>query len=219
MSNTDSFIDEVTQEVQRDRLFALMRRYGWIGIVAILALVGYASWSEWQKSRQATQAQALGDSILTAMAVEDTPGQALAAIEAEGEAGAIVALLAAANGGDQAAAAQLGAMANDPALRPLYRDLAALRAVMLSADTTAPDDRIAALTPLARPGAPYRVLAEEQIALAEIEAGRPADAIARLTRISEDNEASVALQRRVAQLLVALDDVAQGAEPAGNSQN
>ncbi|MFA5582249.1 MAG: hypothetical protein WDA25_09905 [Paracoccaceae bacterium] len=218
MSNTDSFIDEVTQEVQRDRLFALMRRYGWIGIVAILALVGYASWSEWEKSRQAAQAQALGDSILAALAVEDNPGPALAAIEADGEAGAIVALLAAANGGDEAAA-QLGAMANDPALRPIYRDLAALRAVMLSADTTAPDDRIAALTPLARPGAPYRVLAEEQIALAEIEAGRQTDAVARLTRISEDNEAGVALQRRVAQLLVALDDVAQGAEPAGNSQN
>ena len=29
MSDTDSFIDEVTEEVRRDALFAQFRRYGW----------------------------------------------------------------------------------------------------------------------------------------------------------------------------------------------
>lgn len=40
MSDTDSFIEEVTEEVRRDRLFGLMRRYGWIAVLAVLLLVG-----------------------------------------------------------------------------------------------------------------------------------------------------------------------------------
>ncbi len=37
MSNNDSFIDEVNEEVRRDKLYALFRKYGWIGVVAVLA--------------------------------------------------------------------------------------------------------------------------------------------------------------------------------------
>ena len=36
MSNPDSFIDEVTEEVRRDRLFAMFRKYGWIGVAIVL---------------------------------------------------------------------------------------------------------------------------------------------------------------------------------------
>ena len=45
MSNPDSFIDEVTEEVRRDRLFALFRKYGWIGLVVVLGIVGGAGWT------------------------------------------------------------------------------------------------------------------------------------------------------------------------------
>ena len=37
MSETDSFIDEVNEEVRRDRLYGALRRYGWIAILAVLA--------------------------------------------------------------------------------------------------------------------------------------------------------------------------------------
>ena len=46
MSNPDSFIDEVTEEVRRDRLFRLFRKYGWIGVVIILGLVGGTAWTD-----------------------------------------------------------------------------------------------------------------------------------------------------------------------------
>ena len=48
VSNPDSFIDEVTEEVRRDKLFAFFRRYGWIGVVLALLIVGGAAYSEWQ---------------------------------------------------------------------------------------------------------------------------------------------------------------------------
>ena len=37
MSGTDSFIEEVSEEVRRDKLFAKMRKYGWIAVLLVLA--------------------------------------------------------------------------------------------------------------------------------------------------------------------------------------
>ena len=51
MSDSDSFIDEVTEEVRRDRLFGYFRRYGWIAAVVIVVVVGGAAWNEYQKAQ------------------------------------------------------------------------------------------------------------------------------------------------------------------------
>ena len=37
-NQNDSFIDEVTEDLRRDRLFNAFRRYGWIAILLILAI-------------------------------------------------------------------------------------------------------------------------------------------------------------------------------------
>ena len=42
MSNTDGFIEEVSEEVRKDKLFALYKKYGWIPVVIICSLVGGA---------------------------------------------------------------------------------------------------------------------------------------------------------------------------------
>ena len=94
MSNTDSFIEEVTEEVRRERLYKMFRRYGWIGITAVVLLVGGAAWNEWNKAQKAAEAQALGDAILVAAEARDTA--ALDAIDVDGEAAAVLGFLAAA---------------------------------------------------------------------------------------------------------------------------
>ena len=58
VSNPESFIDEVTEEVRRDRLFAIFRKYGWIGVVIVLGVVGGTAYNEWSKSKDAARAQA-----------------------------------------------------------------------------------------------------------------------------------------------------------------
>lgn len=63
MSDTDSFIDEVTEEVRRDRMYLLLRRWGWVGVAAVALIVGGAAFNEYRKSRDTAQ-QDLGDSIL-----------------------------------------------------------------------------------------------------------------------------------------------------------
>ena len=40
VSDTDSFIEEVTEEVRRDRLYKFLRKYAWVGILAVVTIVG-----------------------------------------------------------------------------------------------------------------------------------------------------------------------------------
>ncbi|MEO0502920.1 MAG: hypothetical protein AAFZ14_06305, partial [Pseudomonadota bacterium] len=69
---------------------------------------------------------------------------------------------------------------------------------------------------LAVPGVPFRLLAEEQLALIDIETGNVDAALDRLRPMLDDAEATAGLQRRALQAIVALggtfDD--QGADAA-----
>lgn len=210
VSDSDSFIEEVSEEVRRDRLFRLFRKYGWIALVVVLVLVGGAAYNEWSKAQDRAAAQALGSAILAALEAETPEARqaALDAIEADGRAAALVAMLEtaqaiAADDAGAAADALAQVEANDD-LPPVYRHMATLKRVMLTSADTEPAARIEALTPLATPGAPYRVLAEEQIALAEAEMGDTDAALARLRALVVATEASEGLRRRVTQLIMAL---------------
>jgi hypothetical protein len=215
VSNPESFIDEVTEEVRRDRLYATLRKYGWIGILAVVLLVGGASVNEWRKARAQAAAQATGDAILAAVETEAASQriEALEQIEVDGDGAALIALIEAAETGDPANGAEiLAGLAADQTLPALYRDLAALKRAMLPGGVVSAADRVEALTPLTVAGGPFRVLAEEQIALAEIELGTPEAARARLQALLSDTEASGALRQRATQLIVALggDPAAEG---------
>ena len=210
MSDTDSFIEEVSEEVRRDRLFKLYRRYGWIAALLVLLLVGGAAWNEWRKAQDRVAAEAAGDALLGALETQDA-GARIAALEdvaAEGAAGAVARLLeaaAAVEADDTATAiAALDTVAGDAALPVYYRDLATLKSVILQTASLAPDARIALLEPLTAAGAPFRVLAEEQIALAEIDLGDRDGALDRLRALADDTEATAGLRRRASELIVAL---------------
>ena len=40
MSTPDSFVEEVTEAVRRDKLYAAFRKYGWIGGLVVIGIVG-----------------------------------------------------------------------------------------------------------------------------------------------------------------------------------
>jgi len=211
VSESDSFIDEVTEEVRRDRLFALMRKYGWIGILGVVLIVSGTGYVEWQKARAAARAEAFGDAVLAAMDAEDRIA-ALAAVQADGAQVAITQLLSAGEMGQGAeAAAALQAVAADASLPANLRALADLKAVLAAGDTMAPDTRDATLARLAVAGAPFRPLAMEQQALVLLGKGETEAAIALARQILLEPELTAGLQQRVTQLIVAL-----GADPATN---
>lgn len=210
MSNSDSFIDEVTEEVRREKLYGYLRRYGWIAVLCVLALVGGAAWQEYRAVNDRAAAEATGDALLAALQDDDPDARAaaLAAVPAEGDAAAVVTLLQAATAeeiGDGAAAAemltQLASAADTP---QIYRELAAFKAAMVPGQDDAA--RMAALTELSQPGAPFRLLALEQMAYLSLAAGDTDSAIATLRSVAEDAAVSRGLMDRVQTVLVALGE-------------
>ncbi len=217
MSSSDSFIDEVGEELRRDRLYGYVRKYGWIAVAGVVALVGAAAYTEWQRSAAEARARALGDAAFAALAVEDAEARAEALTAAAGsdDAGAadVLGLLAAAelaSAGDTAAARDRLETVASNATDPLLRDLAALKSLALAGPGEPAAERRLALEALAAPGAPFRLLAQEQLALLDIEAGETESAVSRLQAIGADAEASAGARGRAADLLMAL-----GATPAG----
>jgi hypothetical protein len=210
VSETDSFINEVTEEVRRDRLFGLLRRYGWIGVVLVVLVVAGAAWNEWRKAQARAEAEARGEALLVALEAGDPSAQAAAvgALRSDRPADAVVGLFASALAaeGDDATASleELERIAANPSVPQIYRDVAVLKSAMLGAGTVAPDERIAALEPLSLPGGSFRPLALEQIALAHAEAGRRDESLAILTDLVDEAGVSFALRRRAAQMVLAL---------------
>ncbi|MFY2824729.1 hypothetical protein [Ruegeria sp. MALMAid1280] len=215
MSDTDSFIDEVTEEVRRDRLFLLLRRWGWIGVLAVILIVGGAAFNEIRKARTTGAAEKLGDQILSALTQNDSAERAasLASIDAATPGGdAVLNLLLSSSqieaGSREEAVNSLNAVAVQGDLPEIYRTIAAFKALLLQSDTLPVADRRQQFEALAAPGAPLRLLAEEQLALIDISEGNTDAAIERLQAMRQDAEIGVDLQQRAAQLIVAL-----GGEP------
>lgn len=216
MSNSETFIDEVSEEVRKDRLFGYMRKYGWIAILVVLVVVGGTAFSEFRKAQATTAAQAAGDEILAALEMDDDGDRAAAlqAIDATGGAGAITKLLAAADlteTGDMAGAASaLEAVALDDTAPQVYRDLAALKAAMVQSDTMDADERRALLTGLAAPGATFRLIAQEQLALMSVEAGDVDTALEQFAAIAQDAEVTRGLRERAFSMIVSLGGDLEG---------
>lgn len=208
MSNPDSFIDEVTEEVRRDRLYALFRKYGWIGVVLVLGIVGGAGVTEWRKAQAENRAQAFGDAVLDALdlgAPEDRR-EALGAIATDGDQTGILKLLLASDPETdrEGTLAALDALAADASQPQSYRDLATLRRVIVAGADVPLAERRATLDPIAAPGRPFRTLALEQMAYLLVEEGKTDEAIAALTALTTDQEATASLRSRAGQVVVAL---------------
>lgn len=210
MSDSDSFINEVTEEVRREKLFGYLRRYGWIAVAAVLLIVGGAAWNEYRNAQARNTAQATGDALLAALEENEPAARAaaMADVEGKGAAVAVTLLLRAATqqeAGDLAASADtLSAVVTNADLPEMYRDLAAFKAAMLPTDDTAA--RRANLEALSQPGQPFRLLALEQIAYMTLAEGDRDGAIAILRQIEEDAGVTRGLRERVQTLMVALGE-------------
>ena len=138
MSDTDSFIEEVTEEVRRDRLFAWMKRYGWMLICAVIIVVGGAGFIEYRKAQATAQYQAFGDGILAALDNNEAAERAtaLASIQGSDVGGrAVLALLTSKEqfdaGSQKEAQETLQLLANDGDVPLVYRQVASFKLIAL----------------------------------------------------------------------------------------
>tara|TARA_R110002124_G_scaffold132305_2_gene294830 strand:- start:10577 stop:11248 length:672 start_codon:yes stop_codon:yes gene_type:complete len=208
VSNTDGFIEEVTEEVRKDQLFSMYKKYGWVAVLAIVGLVGGTGLVEYRKASDASQAQARGDAIISALNQDD--------VAARSEALATIVNA----GGDEAAVAQLhragvlleeddiaGALAIYDGLKAgtdIYAQVATLKAITLRGNEMDMDQRMLDLDALSVAGNPFRTVALEQKAIALIDAGKTDDAIALMISLLDEAGVSQAMQSRTRQLIVAL---------------
>ena len=212
---SEEFIREVDEELRRDRIAMLWRRYGTLVLtIAVLIVVGTAAkvgWDQWRQRAGAAEAlrfaaaeRAMGagqgtdaaQQFATLAADGDTGFAALARLkEAEAklgqkdEAGALTALdqLAATKGDDT-----------------ILRDLATLLAAERRLDKADPAELTKTLEPLAAGDLPWRHQARELLALAAIRAGDLDKARSLLGDLSREVGVPPSQQRRAAELLQAI---------------
>ena len=71
MSDTDSFIDEVSEEIRREKLFKTFRKYGWIGVALVVIVVGGTGYREYSRAAEKTASETFGSSVLAALQEND----------------------------------------------------------------------------------------------------------------------------------------------------
>ena len=211
MSDTDSFLQEVSEELRRDRLYRNIRKYGWIAILLVVVIVGAATYREYQKSQAEMEAELFGTSIIDALTEKNAADRILKLqkINApEENARAILAMLlsAEANANESATLemSSLSEITQSLSIDAHYRDLLNFKILLGSAEIMDLDKRIIAFEALSKPGNPFRLLAEEQIALIELELGNTDDAIEKISQILLDSELTTGLRNRVTQMMIAL---------------
>ncbi len=209
MSNSDSFFNEVQEELRRERAVRLLKRYGWIAVLLVVLVVGGTAWNEWRKAQDRASAEAFGDAVLAALDNNASADrvEALSQIETTGAQAGLVQLLRAGALMDEDRAAALEALnvaANDSALPDAYRQLATLKRVIAGGRDIPLDERAQLLAGLSQPGQPMRPIALEQSALLELEQGNTERAIEILTDLLSQSDVTDALRRRATQLITAL---------------
>ena len=67
MANPESFLEEVAEEVRRDRLFKFFKRNGWIIAFVVLATICATIAYEWRKNSEISRAKSNGDLLTLAL--------------------------------------------------------------------------------------------------------------------------------------------------------
>jgi len=210
----DGIFREIDEEVRRDQLMALWKRYGryFVGILVLLVLLaaGFQFWRSYRDSeleRQSTSYEEAVEATADAPPEERAARFASLAQELDGgyvllarlrQAGALIEM------GDTRAAVALyrdvAEMAEDPRLSAYARYLTA--SAMLQSE--GPDAAIALLAQLAQQDSPIYYSALELLGVAYLEAGDSEAARSQFAAIVEDPAAPPAIKSRAEEMLAIL---------------
>ena len=209
MSNNESFIDEVSEEVRKDRFSRALKKWGWVGILLIIFIVGGAAFNEWYKVQRIASARSLGDGILNA--VNNNNIEELRELSTNSVAqdvlvsNLIFSTLMLDKKVDEAK--QILVELKDLTDIGLpYDELNKFKLGLLNKNTgnTSLSDQFQHFEQLSKPGAVFQNLALEQMALILIEQKKISEATAILNRLREDSTVTGSLYQRATQLVISL---------------
>lgn len=216
---TDHFIREVDEEMRRDQIATLWKRYGKYLITAcvlvVLATAGLRGWDWWRER----EAERIGDLYLAAdrLVSEDNNNEAIKAFEAitiseKGGYSALAGLRAATlkiESGDKVGAIALyDKVAGDSKVDEILQDLARLRAAYLALDEGDMEGAASRVSKLAATDNPWRHGAREVLGLVAMDKGDDEVALSHFSDIEADQEAPSDIRARATALIAVLQGAA-----------
>ena len=224
-TENEAFLREVDDNLRRDQMTGLARKWGTVGAMVVgLLLMALAAFL-WWRNHQLEQAGKEGEQFVQVLAAADVGSAsandprltALAGSSRDGY--RVLARLTQAGltaKDDPAAGAKAyQAIADDAGMPQAMRDLATIRAVGLQFDSLPPADVIAKLRPLAVASNPWFGSAGEMTALAYLKMNRKDLAGPLFAAISRDTDAPMSLRDRAEGMATALGQDVAPLAPAG----
>jgi hypothetical protein len=225
---TETFVREVDENLRRDQLRDFFKAYaGWL-IAAVVLFLGASGGFIWWKQHEIKQSEAQVEKLAQIYKDIGTGnlGQAPQQLDELAKSGS-KAVRASASFARAAVALQQNdvklatgtykSIAADDSLPKPYRDAALIRETAMEFDQLQPQDVIARLEPLAKPGEPWFGTAGEMTALAMIKQGRRQEAGQLFAAISKDPGVPQAIRARAVQVAGSLG-VDIGAVPQNQAQ-
>ncbi len=212
MAEEDALLREVDEELRRERLEKLWKRYGnlflALSVGLVLAVAGYKGWQYYQRQ----QAEAAGKAYVEALDLvragkTEAAEAALRKLMQGGHAGAAglaklrLAALLARQGKTKEAIALYAQVSEDKTLSLPYRNAARVRRAWLMVDTASRAELAKVLGGLDVAGNPWRTAAREILALAALREGDAKTAVTLLKQILADAEAPPEARGRASVLL------------------
>lgn len=207
----EAFLREVDEELRRDELARVWKRWGRVLLVALvlglIALAAFLWWRDYQAKEAGAEGERLNAAVeqlaagqinqarptLNQLSGSDRAGYRTAARLASGA-------IAAQREELKAAADTFGAIVKDEEAGQPLRDLALIRQTTTEFDTLPPDEVIARMRPLAQKGNAWFGSAGELTAVAHLKAGRTKEAAAMFAALAADNAVPSSIRSRAVQM-------------------
>ena len=209
------FINEVEEELRKDKYNQLLRKFGPYIVGLIIVIVAATGYMEYNKSKTTNTAESASAAYMTAGKLEtsgDLQGAmdkfiALAEVAPDGYAGLSLTRAAGIKVrlGDMDAAVSLFDQAAEKFTKPVHKDLASLKAAYILLDQGRYDDVQARAGLLAVDGAPYVDLAKEILAHAALNSGDSAAARTQFAYLSNAPGVLGGVKTRASQALALIN--------------
>ena len=228
--SNDTFIQEVEENLRRDRVTDFFKSYGkWIAVAVVLflaAIGGWIYWEEQQKRTSSDQSEKL-HALLTDISAGKTQTVPQRVAELENSHSDVVrasasltdAAVALEKNNRSAAIAKYRELVNDKDVAQPFRDVATVRLTALEFDTIKPEEVIARLQPLAKAGSPWFGSAGEMTALALMKQNKNAEAGRLFAAIAADQQVPSSIRSRAVQVAGTLGVDASASLPGLQKQD
>lgn len=211
----DNFIQELEEDLRRDRYMALWQKYGRfavaVALIVVIAAAAFVAWRHYQTNERLKDSMAYSAALSLIDAATGAGGEAaLPALRDIVQSGSDSygtlarfqeAALLTKSGKPEEAVAIYEAISTNSGVDPLFRDLAVLLQTLVMLDKGDPQQLTARLAPLTETRDPWRYTALELTALLAQRSGDLAKARDIYTTLADDPTAPRQLRGRAAEML------------------